>query len=39
MDIGLRYPKSDNFELIGFFNVDFVVVRLKEKTLVAHVIS
>ena len=39
MDIGLRYPKSDNFELIGFLNVDFVVVRLKEKTLVAHVIS
>ena len=39
MDIGLRYHKSDNFELIGFLNVDFVVVRLKEKTLVAHVIS
>ena len=23
MDIGLWYPKSDNFELIGFLGADF----------------
>ena len=39
MDIGLWYPKSDNFELIGFVDVDLLVVKLKEKTLVTHVIS
>ena len=39
MDIGLWYPKSDNFELIGFVDVDLPVVKLKEKTLVTHVIS
>ena len=30
MDIGLWYPKSDNFELIGFLDVE-PVVRLKTK--------
>ena len=39
MDIGLWYPKSDNFELIGFSDVDFVNCGLKEKALVALVIS
>ena len=39
MDVGLWYPKSDNFELIGFVDVDLLVVKLKEKTLVTHVIS
>ena len=39
MDIGLWYPKSDNFELIGFSDVDFVNCGLKEKALVELVIS
>ncbi|KAL6311140.1 hypothetical protein AAG906_025689 [Vitis piasezkii] len=39
MDIGLWYPKGDNFELIGFSDVDFAVVKLKRKALVALVIS
>ena len=30
MDIGLWYPKSDNFELIGFLDVE-PIVRLKTK--------
>ncbi|RVX07110.1 Retrovirus-related Pol polyprotein from transposon RE1 [Vitis vinifera] len=39
MDISLWYPKGDNFELIGFLDSNFAVVKLKEKTLVALVIS
>ena len=38
MDIGLWYPKSDNFELIGFSDADFASCKVKEKTLVAIVI-
>ena len=32
MDIGLWYPKSDNFELIGFSNIDFFNYRVERKT-------
>ena len=39
MDIGLWYPKSDNFELIGFSDVDYAGCKVKEKTLVALFIS
>ncbi|KAL6342683.1 hypothetical protein AAG906_013089 [Vitis piasezkii] len=39
MDIGLWYPKSDNFELIGFRMPILSVVELKEKALVKLVIS
>ena len=31
MDIGLWYPKSDNFELIGFSDADFVGCRVERK--------
>ena len=31
MDIGLWYPKSDNFELIGFSDVDFFCCRVERK--------
>ena len=31
MDIGLWYPKSDNFELIGFLDVDFANYRVERK--------
>ena len=31
MDIGLWYPKSDNFELIGFLDVDFTGCRVERK--------
>ena len=31
MDIGLWYPKSDNFELIGFSDVDFTGCRIERK--------
>ena len=31
MDIGLWYPKSDNFELIGFSDVDFFGCRVERK--------
>nr|CAN63282.1 hypothetical protein VITISV_010198 [Vitis vinifera] len=31
MDIGLWYPKSDNFELIGFSDVDFVGCKVERK--------
>ena len=33
MDIGLRYPKSDNFELIGFSNADFVSCKVERKNI------
>ena len=39
MDIGLWYPKSDNFELIGFSYANFSSCRVERKTLVALVIS
>ena len=39
MDIGLWYPKSDNFELIGFTDADFTGCRVERKTLVTLVIS
>ncbi|RVW30095.1 hypothetical protein CK203_104533 [Vitis vinifera] len=39
MDIGLWYPKGDNFELIGFSDVELPIVKLKGKALVALVIS
>ena len=32
IDIGLWYPKSDNFELIGFSNIDFFNYRVERKT-------
>ena len=32
MDIGLWYPKSDNFELIGFLNADFAGCNFKRKS-------
>ena len=32
MDIGLWYTKSDNFELIGFSDVDFAGYKVKRKT-------
>ena len=32
MDIGLWYPKSDNFELIGFSDVDFVSYKVERKS-------
>ncbi|RVW76433.1 Retrovirus-related Pol polyprotein from transposon RE1 [Vitis vinifera] len=32
MDIGLWYPKSDNFELIGFLDADFVDCRIERKS-------
>ncbi|WKA08985.1 hypothetical protein VitviT2T_026664 [Vitis vinifera] len=32
MDIGLWYRKSDNFELIGFSNVDFVGCKVERKS-------
>ena len=31
MDIGLWYPKSDNFELIGFSDVDFACCKVERK--------
>ena len=31
MDIGLWYPKSDNFELIGFSDSDFTGCRVERK--------
>ena len=31
MDIGLWYPKSDNFELIGFLDVDFASCKVERK--------
>ena len=31
MDIGLWYPKSDNFELIGFSDADFAGCRVERK--------
>ena len=31
MDIGLWYPKSDNFELIGFSDADFTDCRVERK--------
>ena len=31
MDIGLWYPKSDNFELIGFSDANFVGCRVERK--------
>ena len=31
MDIGLWYPKSDNFELIGFSNANFSGCRVERK--------
>ena len=31
IDISLWYPKSDNFELIGFLNVDYVGCRVERK--------
>ena len=31
MDIGLWYPKSDNFELIGFSDADFDGCRVERK--------
>ena len=39
MDIGLWYPKDDNFELIGYSNPILLVVKLRGKALVALVIS
>ncbi|RVW64875.1 Retrovirus-related Pol polyprotein from transposon RE1 [Vitis vinifera] len=39
MDIGLWYPKGDNFELIRFSDADFVGCKVKGKALVALVIS
>ena len=32
MDIGLRYPKSNNFELIGFSDADFADCRIERKS-------
>ena len=32
MDIDLWYPKSDNFELIGFLDADFVGCKVKRKS-------
>ena len=32
MDIGLWYPKSDNFELIGFSNAYFAGCRVERKS-------
>ena len=32
MDIGLWYPKSDNFELIGFSDVEFDGGRVERKS-------
>ena len=31
IDIGLWYPKSNNFQLIGFLNTDFVGCRVERK--------
>ena len=31
MDIGLCYPKSDNFELIGFLGADFASCKVERK--------
>ena len=31
MDIGLWYPKGDNFELIGFSDVDFASCKFERK--------
>ncbi|KAJ9680162.1 hypothetical protein PVL29_019450 [Vitis rotundifolia] len=39
MNIGLWYPKGDNFELIGFSDADFAGYRVERKTLVTLVIS
>ena len=39
MDIGLWYPKDDNFELIGYSDANFPVVKLRGKALVALIIS
>ena len=33
IDIGLWYPKSDNFELIGFSNADFFGCRVERKNI------
>ena len=32
MDVGLWYPKNDNFELIGFLGIDFVGCRVERKS-------
>ena len=32
MDIGLWYPKSDNFELIGFLDADFASCKVERKS-------
>ena len=32
MDIGLWYPKSDNFKLIGFLDVNFVGCNVERKS-------
>ncbi|KAL6313411.1 hypothetical protein AAG906_001125 [Vitis piasezkii] len=32
MDIGLWYPKGDNFELIGFSNADFASCKVEKKS-------
>ena len=31
MDIGLWYPKGDNFELIGFSDADFAACKVERK--------
>ena len=31
MDVGLWYPKSDNFELIGFLDVKFSGCKVERK--------
>ena len=31
MDIGLWYPKSDNFELIDFLDADFANCKVEKK--------
>ena len=32
MDIGLWYPKGDNFELIGFLNADYADYKVERKS-------
>ena len=32
MDIGLWYPKGDNFELIGYSDADFVGCKVERKS-------
>ncbi|RVX11650.1 Retrovirus-related Pol polyprotein from transposon RE1 [Vitis vinifera] len=39
MNIGLWYPKGDNFELIGVSDADFAGCRVEERALMALVIS